>query len=642
MSVKGMILWFVSLVSVLLLMLIGCGSEHKHYVTNPNVVSEHQLKAQDVTYANENHIVLLSLEHPSSQQDAYDLHHIGSDCYKIRPTADLEDIELFIEGNVSVASISIRDLQSNEHVTATRDDNGTTFTFKQDKVYEFCVTHDGIIEDPKPLFVRFVDTDKPTSGLGYDTGAIDTLNTTHKCIGCDLSYYDFANNFSNLDGMDLTEANLSGSNMTGVSFNQTTLNYTDLSGVDLTGAIMIQTMVEHVDTIDMDNFWPQNLDRSSFAYSKLRGFNINDSITRDVQHDINFSHADLVDANFSNYTLIGCIFDDANLSGVDLRGVSLLDTKVEHVSTINMEMFKPLNMDRSSFAHTNLSGFNIHDSIVRDSQYGINFSHAILRDANFSNYILESCSFNYADLTGADLTGVSLLDTKVEHVSTIDMNLFRPENINGASFAYTDLSGLSKYNINLDFTLAKYTNVSFAHAILRGANFHGAKLKGANFSGADLSDANLSLARLGSVNLSDANLSGADLYEAIVLYEDDTFQTANLSYANLSHSNMGLLAIDLRDKHDRTLVDLHGANLSDAKLNNAGLDYSCLSHIICHRTNFTGVNIENSVLYGADCEDAIFNDADFVYVNHVQANMPGAVFQHDEGSDTLHLKGCKE
>lgn len=651
MSINEMVLWFAGMISALLLY-TGCGSSNTAGEAASNVVSERQLKVQDVAYSNENHIVLLSLEHPSSQQEAYDLDDVGNDCYWIKPMADLENIKLFIDDNVLVASISVRDLQNGEYVTAIKNDSERTFTFRKNKTYEFCATHDGIGEKTQQLFVQFVGTEKLAEEVGYTPSAIDTLKTTNKCIGCDLSYYDFANNFNNLDGMDLTKANLSESIMTGVSLIQTILNYADLTGVDFTRATMIQTKVEHVDTIDMNNFWPDNIDKSSFAYSDLSGFNINDSITRDVQHDINFSYANLSDANFSNYTLIGCSFNDANLSGADLRGVSLIDTKVEHVSTIDMDMFKPKNLDKSSFAYTDLSGFNIHDSIERDSQYGIDFSHAILRAANFSNYILDGCSFNYADLTGADLRDVSLTDTSVEHISTIDMDLFRPENLNGASFAYTDLSGLSKHNFNLpveygstifDFTLEKYTNVSFAHAILHGANLYKAKLKGADFSGADLTDANLSYVSLEGAKLSGSNLTGADLYLATIIYKDDTFQTADLSYVNLSHAKMHFfITVQAHTGYPDVYVNLSGANLSDADLTNAGLEYSCLSHITCHRTNFTSVNIRNSVLFGANCQDAIYTDADFLHVNHVNAIMPGAVFQYDEGTETLHLNNCTE
>ena len=87
-------------------------------------------------------------------------------------------------------------------------------------------------------------------------------------------------------------------------------------------------------------------------------------------------------------------------------------------------------------------------------------------------------------------------------------------------------------------------------------------------------------------------------------------------------------------------VNLSGADLSDAKLNNAGFEYSCLSHIKCHRTDFSDVRIDDSSLYGADCTGALFTNAKFNAIEHTNAIMPGAVFQYEE--DKVNLAGCKQ
>ncbi len=152
---------------------ISCSSGHR--TTNPNLVSERQLQAQDLAYANEKHIVLLSLEHPFAEQELQDTHQIGSDCYEIRPTEDLEDIALFIEDNISVASVTVRDLQSGEQMTAVAGGSTATMTFAKDKRYELCVMHDGASEISQPLFVFFDAVDTPESRLRFDQDAINTL-----------------------------------------------------------------------------------------------------------------------------------------------------------------------------------------------------------------------------------------------------------------------------------------------------------------------------------------------------------------------------------------------------------------------------------------------------------------------------------
>ena len=515
------------------LLYFGCGGEDEDRTTNPNVLSERQLKTQDVIHVNENHTVLLSLEHPSLQQDAYDLHHIGSDCYRIRPTADLEEIELFIEGNVSVASVSIRDLQSHEHVTVTRDDNGTTFTFKQNRMYEFCVTHDGTREMPQPLFVRFVDTDKSTSGLGYDTGAIDTLKTTNKCIGCDLSNYDFSFNMPDLSGVDISEANLSGSVFYKVILDGAHLNAAILDGADLSRVSMIRTRMEHVKTLNKTisnySFTPINIDYASFAHSDLRGFDMG-YYPRYELLDINFSSANLSgtntnmkDRNFSNSVFRGADLSRAHLESTHFNGVDLSSAKLVDAFLDNMHFYH-VNFDES-----NLTGASSVDAIVHKPT---GMKKVQMPGFNLGGSDLGGLDLSRSNFIGADFSGTSLRDTTCTDVNFSNA-IFTKTDLTHTTMDYSDFRGSTLQDaIFLDTTTTIIEPKSFIGVNISGIKFHpDAYLWFINFSHSICHETDFSETDLGNSNFSYAECQGA-------VFSDTKIMIANFSNANLLHSNV--------------------------------------------------------------------------------------------------------
>ena len=537
-------IYLIVITAVFVQFYIGCSSGHR--TTNPNVVSEHQLQVQDVAYANEDHIVLLSLEHPFAEQDWQDTHQIGSDCFEIRPTADLEDIELFIEENISVASLTVRDLQSGEQMAAHTEGSTTTVTFTKDKRYELCVTHDGLSERSQPLFVLFDAVDTQESALRFDQDAINTLKATNKCVGCDLSNYDFSYYMKDLSGVDISEANLSKSDFYNVVLDGAHLNSAILTDADLSRVSMLRSEMKHVTTLQksIENyaFTPRNIDYASFAHSDLSGFDMSD-YPRYELHDVNFSYSDLTGANM-----------------------------------------KDRNFSNGDFKNAVLSRAHLEDNVFEGSD---------LTNATLAHSFLDRVHFNRVNLDDSNLTGASFTD--------------------GVLYKPTSMKGVQMPGFQL-----------------QGYDFNGLNLSGANLSGANLNGANLNGATLSGSNMHGTDFSGASMRDATCI--DVNFTTAIFAQTDITHVTMDYSDFRGSTLQDALFIDptttvieyksFIGANISGIIFNPDTYPwFTNFSHAICHETDFSETDLGNTDFSYADCQGAVFADTRITFANFSYANL---------------------
>jgi uncharacterized protein YjbI with pentapeptide repeats len=156
--------------------------------------------------------------------------------------------------------------------------------------------------------------------------------------------------------------------------------------------------------------------------------------------------------------------------------------------------------------------------------------------------------------------------------------------------------------------------VSFAYAELESAELSGADLSGADLRGANFRDAILTEANLSSTDLRGANLWGAHLDKANLQYAN--MKRANLSWASLNEAiladalldgvtmlNAKLFKADLR-RFKAEYADCSGSMFNDANIEDGDFLRSKL-----HKTNFTGANLKNCMLYETDLESGILTDA---------------------------------
>jgi uncharacterized protein YjbI with pentapeptide repeats/beta-lactamase regulating signal transducer with metallopeptidase domain len=166
-----------------------------------------------------------------------------------------------------------------------------------------------------------------------------------------------------------------------------------------------------------------------------------------------------------------CDFSNADLSNLDLHGLSFTGT---------------------SFANANLANADLRGVHFT----GVNFTNANLNDANLRNARISGADFTNANLDGADLTGGRVVGSLLKNTNIGDAATTRAfiEGCSGCNLQGVDLHDEDLSGVHLD-----------------GANLQGANLDGANLRGAALTDVNLTGATLTNVELSGAVLRGVTL-----------------------------------------------------------------------------------------------------------------------------------
>ena len=154
--------------------------------------------------------------------------------------------------------------------------------------------------------------------------------------GLDLSYADLTG--TNLEGTDLSNSDLSntiliGANLIGSDLNSANLTHAvlqkaNLQGVDLRGALLEKTVLYNA-IYDDGTLWPETFD---YLISGALGPSayLHGSLLSGVQLDrLDLYCADLSNADLSNATLVGTNLGQANLQGADLRGADLSKARLK-------------------------------------------------------------------------------------------------------------------------------------------------------------------------------------------------------------------------------------------------------------------------------------------------------------------------
>ncbi len=160
---------------------------------------------------------------------------------------------------------------------------------------------------------------------------------------------------------------------------------------------------------------------------------------------------------------------------------------------------------------------------------------------------------------------------------------------------------------------------------LNGADLHKFNLCEFDFRNVDLTDADLSNADLRGANLAGTILAGSYMANACLAGLDLTrtlfdfrtcFRNADLSYSNLSHTN--LTSVDLFE------ANLFQANLSSAILESANMCGTMLASAVLHKANLKNVLLIGSNLAGADLTHADLTGAELDSAHLVHTNLSGA------------------
>ncbi len=152
------------------------------------------------------------------------------------------------------------------------------------------------------------------AAYGYNPADLNTLITTNKCIGCDLSGVDLSR--KQLVNADLQAANLVGAKLAGANLTGAKLGGANLTGADLTSTNLSGAVMQAASLIDV-NFVDTNLTRTDLTYANL----VNTNFSRAILRQTNLGAANLALADFTGANLTSTSLTDANLVGT--KGIVL-------------------------------------------------------------------------------------------------------------------------------------------------------------------------------------------------------------------------------------------------------------------------------------------------------------------------------
>ncbi len=167
--------------------------------------------------------------------------------------------------------------------------------------------------------------------------------------------------------------------------------------------------------------------------------------------------------------------------------------------------------------------------------FGLDLSHATMRDYAFGVTTFQNGKLGYADLArsqfkevdfkGANLENAILREARIESVqfSSLQPEAALPPTVTDSEVLNSHLAGLDLSDAFLKF-------VWFENAILTGANFDRATLMGTDFTGATLGGATFRDAVLGHAEFSGAIVSSVEFDGAFVFAEDFLDQLNTMTY----------------------------------------------------------------------------------------------------------------
>jgi uncharacterized protein YjbI with pentapeptide repeats/beta-lactamase regulating signal transducer with metallopeptidase domain len=167
---------------------------------------------------------------------------------------------------------------------------------------------------------------------------------------------------------------------------------------------------------------------SDLRNADLRGANLRDAdLTGTDMRDAKFDGADLRNAKLNGADMGGATFAGALMDGIEMNGISLRHTKLDHAGLRDllahgctgcdlsqMDLrgidLHGIRLEGTDFAHSDLSGANLRDARLT----GVSFDHANLSHADLRGAELVGCSLQHTTLDGVMIDGVKLTGTSLD------------------------------------------------------------------------------------------------------------------------------------------------------------------------------------------------------------------------------------
>lgn len=477
-----------------------------------------------------------------------------------------------------------------------------------------------------------------------------------------------------LDGIDLSQLNLSGAKFWGVSLERANLSGTNLANAVLGGGSFRNANLTGANLSNSTAFYDQvdfaysNLSETSFRNAAIKRGNFYGATLNNVDFSESiftaafFNLAKLknvitsqaylgethtycgvlfaAEAEMADFTISDCLlsyvpsmkltngtFVRSRVVGSAFRqltGISFIDSELKnlsfHSAAISNSSFQGSTLINSEFVSANVQNISLNDTSIQ----GINLSNAKISGVTgiprkldsgivLANGFLVGPGVNLSnlDLTGCDLTGADLTGA----------------NLSNAVMAGTTLNAVrSGYNYQQPTSLPVGWKVAGGFLLGPTANLSNLSLDSVNVQGADLSQANLAgivTSRLTGtpVGLPPSwKLRSGYLFGPTSNFSGKTLANIDLTGLTLDHANLsgvqtsGLTgsAFTLPDnwKLLRGRLVGPGANLSSADLSGLDLSDFNLTNTILRSANLSNSDLSTTNLEGADLQSANLSNSD--------------------------------
>lgn len=460
--------------------------------------------------------------------------------------------------------------------------------------------------------------------------------------GIDLSNADLAQ--GKFTYSDFTNATLNGTNFTGADLYETTLTGASLIGATLNGAELTLT---HLNKAILNNatLTGAEMTRADLTSANLSGAGLSSAYLTNA----NLTSADLSGADLSSAHLTGASLTNATLTNTNFQAADLSQAALSGSTPLSGTTFTGATLDCTSFAYAgtdpngrwDLTGavFDTSPDITKDFSCRLSLKNTTINVSTFS-----TVDWRYFDMTGANIIiphtpspfSISTIEDPLDlsgailsGVSGLSGIILDGADLGCATPKETDKHCTQLYDIDLSYTSLKLANL--ASALLNGANLVEANLEQANLQGAQLIDAELPGASLIKANLANAAMNGANLVET-------NLKQANLHGAQLLKSPNTLASAKLDGSYLKN-ANLAQADLSGASLINANW-YSTTAEV-CSGSTWSGTcasgqgatlsnaNLENAYLNGLDLSDATLQGTNLSGALLVGTNFTGANLSRD-------------
>lgn len=328
-----------------------------------------------------------------------------------------------------------------------------------------------------------------------------------------------------------------------------------------------------------------------------------------------------------------------NFEGADFR--SLAD-KIEQIKrpdymTDGDSLKFKINFERAIFKNADLRGLS--DILAESDCTGADFSGANLSGLKMQRAKLSSAKFNDANLVNADLSvspeGLVDLDVDFQNANLTNARLakrkftranFEGANLNSTKYGKNELKGCSFKNASMVNAMLLNSDIGKDEESKMLCDFQGADLRWANLKWSRFEDIPaFKDAKMFKVNLDDTRFAGdlKSLLDRGADFEDKSFSGIDLSDMSFGGKQFARSGFDFRgailkrvdlSKRKITNMDLTGANLQSANLEESEFGGSILHNAIFNQANiknanFIGVDLNGADLTMVEAEGAKFTNA---------------------------------